>query len=67
MIGPSWKWRTLANWDLPLPHGLPPSETMVWDHGLNPALSTVKPMQEGFSVSGAPSFGFGLADPAPKG
>ena len=37
----------LANWDLPLPHGLAPSETMVWDHGLNPPLSTVNPMQSG--------------------
>ena len=37
------------------------------DHGLNPPPSTVNPMHEGFSVSGAPVFGFGLAGPAPKG
>ena len=53
--------------DLPLPHGLAPSETMVWDHGLNPPLSTENPRCKGFSGSGAPIFGFGLADPAPKG
>ena len=40
-----------ANSDLPL----------VWDHGLNRPPSTVNPMHEGFSVSGAPFFGFGLA------
>ena len=56
-----------ANSDLPLPHGLAPSETMVWDHGPNPPLSAVNPMNKGFSVSGAPFFRFGLADPAPKG
>ena len=59
--------KLLANSDLPLPHGLAPSDTMVSDHGLNPALNTVNPMHEGLSVSGAPLFGFGLADPAPKG
>ena len=49
-----------ANSDLPLP--------MVWrDHGLNAPLSAVSPMNKGFSVSGAPFFGFGLADPAPEG
>ena len=37
------------------------------DHGLNPALSTENPRNKGFSGSGAPIFGFGLADPAPKG
>ena len=36
------------------------------DHGLNPPLSAVNPMNKGFSVSGAPFFGFGLGDPAPK-
>ena len=53
--------------DLPLPHGLAPSETMVSDHGLNPPLSTENPRNQGFSGFGAPIFGFGLADPAPKG
>ena len=53
--------------DLPLPHGLAPSETMVWDHGLNPPPSTENPRNKGFSGSGAPIFGFGLEDPAPKG
>ena len=54
-----------ANSDLPLPHGLAPFR----DHGLrlNLPLSAVNPMHKGFSVSGAPFFGFGLADPAPKG
>ena len=56
-----------ANSDLPLPHGLTSSETTVWEHGLNPPLSTVNPMHKGFSASGAPLFGFVLADPAPKG
>ena len=37
------------------------------DHGLNPPLSAANPMSKGFSVSGAPFFGFGLASPAPKG
>ena len=37
------------------------------DHGLNPPLSTENPKNKGFSGSGAPIFGFGLADPAPKG
>ena len=58
------------NWqspDLPLPHGLAPSETMVWDHGLEPLLGTENPTNKGFSGSGAPIFGFGLGDPAPKG
>ena len=36
-------------------------------HGLNPHLSTENPRNNGFSGSGAPIFGFGLADPAPKG
>ena len=53
--------------DLPLPPVLAPSETMVGDHGLNPPLSTKNPRNKGFSGSGAPIFGFGLADPAPKG
>ena len=53
--------------DLPLPHGLAPSETMVWDHGLNPPLSTENPRNKWYSGSGAPIFWFGLADPAPKG
>ena len=46
---------------------------MVWpiprpfsDHGLSPTPSTVNPMHEGASVSGAPFFGFGLAEPALK-
>ena len=39
-----------------LPHGLAPSETMVWDHGLNPPLSTENPRSKGFSGSGAPIF-----------
>ena len=56
-----------AKSDLPLPHGLASSETMVSDHGLNPPLSAANPMHKGFSVSGAPFFGFGLADPAPRG
>ena len=38
-----------------------------WDHGLNPPLSTENPRNKGFSGSGAPIFGFGLADPATKG
>ena len=46
-------------WPLPRPW----SETMV----SNPPLSTESPRNKGFSGSGAPSFGFGLADPAPKG
>ena len=33
-------------------------------HGLKTPLCTVNPMHEGFSVSGAPFFRFGLADPA---
>ena len=37
------------------------------DHGLNPPLSTENPRNKGSSGSGAPIFGFGLADPAPKG
>ena len=41
----------------------PWSQTM----GLNPPLSAVNPMLKGFSVSGALFFGFGRADPAPKG
>ena len=49
--------------DLPLPHGLAPSE----NHGLNPPLSTEDPRNKGFSGAGAPIFGFGHADPAPKG
>ena len=53
--------------DLPLPHGLAPSETMVSDHGLNPRLSTETLRNKGFSGPGAPIFGFGLADPAPEG
>ena len=53
--------------DLPPPHGLAPSETMVSDHGLGPPLSTENPRNKGFSGSGAPIFGFGLAGPAPKG
>ena len=53
--------------DLPPPHRLAPSETMVSDHGLGPPLSTEKPRNKGFSGSGAPIFGFGLADPATKG
>ena len=36
--------------DLPLPHGLAPSETMVSDHGLGPPLSTENPRNKGFSV-----------------
>ena len=53
--------------DLPPPRGLAPSETMVSDHGLRPPLSTENPRNKGFSGSGAPIFGFGLADPATKG
>ena len=53
--------------DLPLPHGLAPSETMVCHHGLNPPLSTENPKNDGFSRFGATIFGFGLSDPAPKG
>ena len=53
--------------DLPLPHGLAPSETMVSDHGLGPPLSTENPRNKGFSGPGAPIFGFGLGDPATKG
>ena len=53
--------------DLPPPHGLAPSETMVSDHGLGPPLSTENPRNKGFSGSGAPIFGFGLADRATKG
>ena len=37
------------------------------DHGLDPPLSTENPRNKGFSGSGAPIFGFGLADPALKG
>ena len=57
----------LANSDPPLPHGLAPSEAMVWDHGLNPPPGAVNPMNKGLSVSGVPLFGFGLAHPAPTG
>ena len=46
---PKWK-----SPDLPLPHGLAPSETMVWDHGLNPPPSTENPLF--LSGSGAPIF-----------
>ena len=53
--------------DLPPPHGLAPSETMVSDHGLRPPLSTEIPGNKGFSGSAVPIFGFGLADPATKG
>ena len=42
-------------WPLPRPW----SETMV-------PLSVANPINRGFSVSGAPFFGLGLADPAPK-
>ena len=49
--------------DLPLPHGLAPFR----DHGLRPPLSTENPTNKGFSGSGAPILGFGLADPATKG
>ena len=48
-----------AKSDLSLPQGLAPSETMV--------SSAVNPINEGFSVSGAPFCGFGLTEPAPKG
>ena len=44
----------LANSELPLPHGLAPSETIVRDHHLSSPLSTVNPINERFSVSGAP-------------
>ena len=45
-----------------------PWSAPFWDHGLDPPLSTVNPMLEGFSVSGAPLLGFGLADHArPRG
>ena len=42
------------------------------DHGLRPwsrkpPLSTENPRIKGFSGSGAPIFGFGLADPRPRG
>ena len=37
------------------------------DHGLNPPLSIDDPRNTGFSGSGVPIFGFGLADPTPKG
>ena len=53
--------------DLPPPHGLATSETMVSDHGLGPPLSTKNPEIKGFSGSGPPIFGFGLADPTTKG
>ena len=64
----SRKWTFLKRYlsqslDLPLPHGLAPSETMVWDHGLNHPLSTENPRNKGFSGYGAPICGFGLADP----
>ena len=39
---------------------------MVWPLPRH-QLSAVNPMQKGFSVAGAPFFGFGLADPAPNG
>ena len=42
--------------DLPLPHGLAPSETMVSDHGLGPPLSTENPRNKGCSGLGAPHF-----------
>ena len=45
-------------WLLPRPW----SQTMVSDHGL----STENPRNKGISGRGAPIFGFGLADPAPK-
>ena len=41
-------------------------ETMV-STTLKPSLSTENPRNKGLSGSGAPIFGFGLADPAPKG
>ena len=56
-----------ANSDLPLPHGLAPSETMVWDHRPNPPLSAVNPMKKGFSVSGAPFFWIWSCRPRAQG
>ena len=65
--GRAQKHRRSQSPDLPLPHGLAPSETMVWDYGLTPPLSTENPGNRGFSGSGVPTIGFGLADPTPKG
>ena len=49
--------------DLPLPHGLAPSETMV-----SIPLRAQKTLEiKGFLGLERPFLGFGLADPAPKG
>ena len=50
-----------------LPHGLAPSETMVWDHGLRPPLSTEKPRNKGVSGSGAPILDLVSQTPRPMG
>ena len=57
----TWIYHYPMVWPLPRPWSGP-----FRDHGLNPPLSAVCPMQKGFFVSGAPFLGFGLADPAPK-
>ena len=44
-----------------------PVAVALRDHGLNSPLSKENPRNKGFSGSGAPIFGFGHADPAPKG
>ena len=61
------QWRVTR--DLPLPHGLAPSETTVWDHGdrLNPPPRTENPRNKGFSGSGAPNFGLVSQTPRPRG
>ena len=53
--------------DLPLPHGLAPSETMVWDHGLDPPLSTENPRNKGFGGFGAPHFWIWSRRPCAQG
>ena len=45
----------------------PPPVPKKQHYNPNHPLSTKNPRNKGFSGSGAPIFGFGLADPAPKG
>ena len=53
--------------DLPLPHGLAPSETMVSDHGPRPPLSTENPTNKGFLGLGRPFLDLVSQTPRPRG
>ena len=62
----------LKFWDVTVSRPTPtPWSGPFRDHGLRPWSQSPsehrKPINKGFSGSGAPIFGFGLADPAPKG